>query len=257
MNQKNNTSAFLYSFKRIPFPIQSLPKCTNVEEGARGDFDEVQTYYQPTCYGNFGTAFFKDSSYIPNRARANCTHQMLKTAGRFFPSRNFQGVNASFVAQRKESPLNCYPTLKQRLREGLQAKNPNAARMTCYSLCSKMGPKAKHSEKRPMTGSVNKYKLNNEASAASNENCANKLRNRRAKTAQGCDDLAGFKYVSHRMSTPQTVLQKRPGSRYNKASLYSGLENGRKSPEYKVPIIEMNLKDYAYHNSVMPSFWKE
>lgn len=115
----------------------------------------------------------------------------------------------------------------------------------------------KRNDKRPMTSSINKYKLANEVPPIPNENCNTKLKTR-ARTAQGCEDNAAeFKYISHRVSTPQTALQKRPGSRYNKASLYSGLENGRKSPEYKVPIIDMNLKDYAYHNSVMPSFWKE
>lgn len=79
MNQKNNTSAFLYASKRIPFAIQGHIKNPNVEDCFAGDFNEVQTYYQPTCYGNFGTAFFKEPSYVANgglRVRANCTHQM-------------------------------------------------------------------------------------------------------------------------------------------------------------------------------------
>jgi len=182
----------------------------------------------------------------------------LKTAGRFFPSRNFQGANSSFIAQRKESLLNYYPAVKTgkfRLRENSQRKN--VARTTCYNFKPKIGAKIKRNDKRPMTGSISKYKLANEISIIPNENDTCKLKSR-ARTAQRCEDNgAEIKYISHRVSTPQTALQKRPGSRYNKANLYKGLENGKKSPEYKVPIIDMNLKDYAYHNSVLPSFWKE
>jgi len=82
MNQKNNTSAFLYASKRLPFAIQNSHKNPNVEGDMGMNLSEVHTYYQPTCYGNFGNAFFKDSSHPTNggvRARANCTHQMYIT----------------------------------------------------------------------------------------------------------------------------------------------------------------------------------
>lgn len=79
MNKKNNTSAFLYASKRVPFTIQGHIKNPNVEDGFAGDFNGVHTQYQPTCYGNFGTAFFKEPPHGTNggpRVRANCTHQM-------------------------------------------------------------------------------------------------------------------------------------------------------------------------------------
>ena len=186
----------------------------------------------------------------------------LRTAGRFFPSRNFQGANASFIRQRKDSPPKYHAgenVAKLVLNEKSQRKSSmsitNAARKTCCNFKPKMDPKAKRTQKRPMTGSIEKFNMRNNQTTH-NENYANKIPAKRARTAQGYNEEEGFTYVSHRVSTPQTIPQKRPGSRYNKDSLYSGLENGRKSPEYKVPIIDMNLKEYAYHNSVMPSFWK-
>jgi len=79
---------------------------------------------------------------------------------------------------------------------------------------------------------------------------------KRVGTAKVYDShIEDRKYISQRIFTPQA--DQRPNSRYNKASIYTGLENGRKSPEYKVPIIDMKLKEYEYHNSVMPSFWKQ
>lgn len=188
----------------------------------------------------------------------------LRTAGRFFPSRNFQGSNGSFIAQRKDSPPSYYePNKMSKVLLGKKSQrkssisNSNVVQKTCYNFKPKLGPKVKRTQKRPMTGSIEKYKINNEQTNVHNENYGSKLPPKRAKTAQGYSaESEGFTYVSHRISTPQTIPQKRPGSRYNKDSLYSGLENGRKSPEYKVPILDMNLKEYAYHNSVMPSFWK-
>jgi hypothetical protein len=43
-----------------------------------------------------------------------------------------------------------------------------------------------------------------------------------------------------RVSTPQTIYERRPDSRYNSATLFAGLDHGRsKSPEYNVPILEI------------------
>lgn len=105
-----------------------------------------------------------------------------------------------------------------------------------------------------MTGGVDKQR--SKTMIDNNENCGEKVGlPKRVGTAKvGDSQVAERKYTSQRVFTPQA--DQRPNSRYNKASLYSGLENGRKSPEYKVPIIDMKLKEYEYHNSVLPSFWK-
>ena len=59
-----------------------------------------------------------------------------------------------------------------------------------------------------------------------------------------------------RVSTPQTAPEKRPESRYNRASLYVKLENGRgNSPEYHVPIIDMRFEEFAKQD-IMPECWK-
>lgn len=60
-----------------------------------------------------------------------------------------------------------------------------------------------------------------------------------------------------RVSTPRTCSEKRPDSRYNKATIYAKLEHGRgNSPEYQVPIIDMKLSEISTH-AVMPSCWKQ
>ena len=69
-----------FGSKRVPFAVQVPSKNISVDE--KSDFNNMHTYYQPTCYGNFGTAFFKEINYGPvnggMRARADCTHQMYK-----------------------------------------------------------------------------------------------------------------------------------------------------------------------------------
>ncbi len=59
-----------------------------------------------------------------------------------------------------------------------------------------------------------------------------------------------------RVSTPQTGPGRRPDSRYNRATLYARLENGRSSgPEYEVPIIDMRFADFAL-SPILPECWK-
>lgn len=61
---------------------------------------------------------------------------------------------------------------------------------------------------------------------------------------------------STRMSTPQTASVKRPDSRYNKETLYAKLDYGRaSSPEYKVPIIDMNFSEVR-KQQIIPECWK-
>lgn len=50
---------------------------------------------------------------------------------------------------------------------------------------------------------------------------------------------------------------KRPDSRYNKESLYAKLDHGRAaSPEYKVPILDMNFAEMV-SNQIVPDCWKQ
>ena len=68
----------------------------------------------------------------------------------------------------------------------------------------------------------------------------------------------GSKERRMRISTPQTNSEKRPDSRYNRATLCAGLSNGRdKSPDYRVPVIPMNLHENMQEQPVMPNCWKE
>eukprot|EP00826_Nyctotherus_ovalis_P039082 TRINITY_DN3724_c0_g3_i1.p1 TRINITY_DN3724_c0_g3~~TRINITY_DN3724_c0_g3_i1.p1 ORF type:complete len:264 (-),score=45.14 TRINITY_DN3724_c0_g3_i1:130-921(-) len=61
---------------------------------------------------------------------------------------------------------------------------------------------------------------------------------------------------SVRISTPQTTSLKRPDSRYNKETLYAKLDYGRaSSPEYKVPIIDMNFSEVR-KQQIIPECWK-
>ncbi len=60
-----------------------------------------------------------------------------------------------------------------------------------------------------------------------------------------------------RLSTPQTGCEKRPDSRYNKATLCAGLNNGRdKSPEYRVPVLPMKLSENLDKHHVLPTCWQ-
>jgi hypothetical protein len=68
-----------YASKRIPFAAQHASKNASVDEQGDPLADDYKfSQYQPTCYGNFGTAFFKGSQAINGgvRARADCAHQM-------------------------------------------------------------------------------------------------------------------------------------------------------------------------------------
>jgi len=61
---------------------------------------------------------------------------------------------------------------------------------------------------------------------------------------------------STHISIPQTTTQKRPDSRYNKETLYAKLDYGRaSSPEYKVPVIDMNFSEVKKHQ-IIPECWK-
>ena len=59
----------------------------------------------------------------------------------------------------------------------------------------------------------------------------------------------------YRAFTPDVTVQKRPESRYNNATLFEKLENGRKSLECDIPIIDMKLHEYKWHSSITPSIW--
>lgn len=60
-----------------------------------------------------------------------------------------------------------------------------------------------------------------------------------------------------RLSTPQTAIEKRPDSRYNKTTLCAGLNNGRdKSPDYRVPIIPMRFHECTDQQAILPSCWQ-
>ncbi len=60
-----------------------------------------------------------------------------------------------------------------------------------------------------------------------------------------------------RMSTPQTKSECRPDSRYNKATLCLKLNNGReKSPDYRVPVVDMGLYENMSRQAIMPECWK-
>lgn len=78
MNQNNLGLPYPCGSKRVPFAVHLPSK--NVNNDDQGDFGNIHTYYQPTCYGNFGTAFFKELNYGPVndgvRTRTDCTHQM-------------------------------------------------------------------------------------------------------------------------------------------------------------------------------------
>lgn len=125
--------------------------------------------------------------------------------------------------------------------------------MTSHNFQPSVKEKAKCNERRPKTGGIDKHM--SKTMIDNNENTIGKIGfSKRVGTAK-INDTQDRRYISQRVFTPQA--DQRPNSRYNKASLYTGLENGRKSPEYKVPIIDMKLKEYEYHNSVMPSFWKQ
>lgn len=58
---------------------------------------------------------------------------------------------------------------------------------------------------------------------------------------------------------PMTAIpnELRPDSRYNHKSLFAALENGRSmSPEYKVPILSMNLMESKCQYDLLPNSWK-
>ena len=189
----------------------------------------------------------------------------VKTAGRFFPTVNFSLAEFGDPIRNKtpnRTQGNDYMPEKSKYKKPIPRKTSSTNsevlpfRRTACNF-NKGLPKLQNSNKRPSTGGVGKSRLVN---VISSKQPYMKIRSNPAKrvnTAQESDgNKTEFQYKSQRVSTPQTY-QGRPGSRYNAASLYSGLENGRKSPEYKVPIVDMKLKEYSYHNSVMPSFWKE
>lgn len=74
-----------YASKRIPFAAQHASKNASVDDQGDPFADEykfARAQYQPTCYGNFGTALFKATGYQAGnggiRARADCAHQMYK-----------------------------------------------------------------------------------------------------------------------------------------------------------------------------------
>lgn len=61
-----------------------------------------------------------------------------------------------------------------------------------------------------------------------------------------------------RLSTPQTVAEKRPDSRYNQATVCVGLNNNReKSPDYRVPILPMKFSENSQEQAVLPNCWKQ
>eukprot|EP00826_Nyctotherus_ovalis_P053819 TRINITY_DN7022_c0_g5_i2.p1 TRINITY_DN7022_c0_g5~~TRINITY_DN7022_c0_g5_i2.p1 ORF type:complete len:237 (+),score=35.02 TRINITY_DN7022_c0_g5_i2:1253-1963(+) len=56
---------------------------------------------------------------------------------------------------------------------------------------------------------------------------------------------------------PMTAAEARPESRYSHKSLFAALENGRsKSPEYKVPVLRMNLAESKCEEELLPECWK-
>ena len=62
--------------------------------------------------------------------------------------------------------------------------------------------------------------------------------------------------ILQRISTAQVISEKRPESRYNKKSLYAKLDHGRAaSPDYNVPVIDMNFSELA-NQEVIPECWK-
>ena len=60
-----------------------------------------------------------------------------------------------------------------------------------------------------------------------------------------------------RLSTPQAKNTRRPDSRYNKETLFCGLDNGRdKSPDYMVPVLPMRLSENISKQHILPGCWK-
>jgi hypothetical protein len=58
-----------------------------------------------------------------------------------------------------------------------------------------------------------------------------------------------------RLWTPQ-IPSRRPDSRYNRATLFVGLDYGRdRSPDYHVPILEMNFSESINQHLIVPSCW--
>lgn len=100
-------------------------------------------------------------------------------------------------------------------------------------------------EVRPYTG----YPERKEFSA---DKIVEEIPKKRVGTAQ----LSKGQQRSFRISTPQSLGQRRPDSRYNKATLYARLEYRRtNSPEYRVPVLDMKYSEVS-KQQVIPECWK-
>jgi len=255
---------------------------------------QTHGFHQPTYYGNWGGTFCKDVVSVHgtamsggSRVRTDCTHQMalkvpinpygLKTAERFFPSSILRTSDNRRTQKRDKNfraIQNCYGEITHISRKGCSSEvGAYECRKTLYNFPKELPQQdnlAENSFKvgrsyRPMSGGIIRRKYINDVTNDETENIekynikpsAERAPRNRLSTAQAPRLPMGPKPPPYRVSTPQTAPERRPDSRYNKESLFAGLENGRRSPEYQVPIIDMKLEECACHDSIMPDCWKK
>ena len=247
--------------------------------------------HQPTYYGGFkapGKAKFLTEMAIrngkcvkvnlePSSQNVHPNPYGLLTAERFFPSTTTKTPGAQGSLQKKcivgDNKLVNIKNFKFGLcYEGLQTHSSNmwkkqqAQRRITISECGTI----LRQQKRPLpflTGKVNEVNGNmrpytgvaNEKVIEASSTPRNEEINRaRLETAQAPrrNLIGSVQSKPARLSTPQTIPEKRPDSRYNSASLYAKLEHGRgNSPEYQVPILEMRFSDLG-DNPLIPTCWK-
>lgn len=226
------------------------------------------SYSKQTYYGNWATPLQDTAPTHWNaineitRVRTYCSHKInvkspyeSKTTTKFYQPYGMGSKVTGCV-----NPL----ALKE---ETLYKKMNVGNKKTCKSEVGTYGrkmilrlekilPKVKITDKRPITGSVIRKKSSEIINGKGKIripcnlvcNCLGDNVTNKNSEARRCP---------YRAVTPEVVFKSRPESRYNKVTLFGGLENGRKSPNYDIPIIDMNLKEYEAQDGFVPSFWKQ
>lgn len=286
-----NLESFPHTFsndvRRFPEEITSAKLMARLPNG--------RVNFQPTCYGDFGLPLKTAELALRHggimnegtRTRADCTHQMagrivtanpcaVKTAERFYPQSWVQ--NARPARDLARSPPQSQPhdrtqgVERRNARRKLQgignmkllgyvgrrrkvcgSEAPSYdARRTMYQFSQEPSMFGR-SVARPLTGSITKHRREDRLAVISNKVEAPRGR---VGTAQAGRRTVMVAAHPKRVSTPHTIYERRPDSRYNHATLFAGLEHGRaRSPEYNVPILEMRLTE-CMNKDVMPDCWK-
>lgn len=244
-----------------------------------------KAHYQPTCYGGFRmpvkARFVPDPATIagakcpsgPGFGRIVSSYGTNKsptvygaaTEARFFPSEAGAAARTPAEGMRtgniRSSGLCCYEGagVWQRLRAHRRVTTSECVgggglfgRQKLPVLCRSPRP-SENTLARPYTGVVQ-----GKAAVIAEAPPRKQKGGGRLGTA-----LAGRRTLmipaqpgQGRVSTPQTAPEKRPDSRYNRATLYAKLEHGRgNSPEYQVPIIDMRFAEFSC-GPIMPECWK-